>query len=143
MAEKLSVILLNSHPSFTDPVPSVQQMIDIGGYHVEKPKPLPKVLLLSFRLAVRSFKNQQSLQDLQKFMDDAKEGVVLFSLGSNLKSSQLPPEKRDAILKVLSKLKQKVLWKWETDVLPGQPPNVKLSKWLPQNDIMGKKSQVT
>lgn len=70
-------------------------------------------------------------------MDSAQDGVILFSMGSNLKSANLPAEKRDAILKALAKLKQKVLWKWEEDVLPGQPANVKLSKWLPQNDLMG------
>lgn len=70
-------------------------------------------------------------------MDNAKDGVILFSMGSNLKSADLPTQKRDAILKTFAKLKQKVIWKWEADSLPGQPPNVKLMKWLPQNDIMG------
>lgn len=59
-------------------------------------------------------------------------------MGSNLKSQNLPIEKREAILKAFSKRKEKVLWKWEDDVLPGQPPNVKLGKWLPQQDILGK-----
>jgi hypothetical protein len=59
-------------------------------------------------------------------------------MGSNLQSSQMPESKRNAFLKVFSKLKQQVLWKWETDTLPGQPRNVKLGKWLPQSDILGK-----
>ena len=42
-----------------------------------------------------------------------------------------------AFLESFSKLKQRVLWKWETDSLPGQPSNVKLGKWLPQSDILG------
>jgi glucuronosyltransferase len=45
---------------------------------------------------------------------------------------------RQAFLTAFSKLKQKVLWKWESDSLPGQPNNVKLGKWLPQSDILGK-----
>jgi hypothetical protein len=63
--------------------------------------------------------------------------VVYFSMGSNLKSADLPVEKRDALLRAFSKLKLKVLWKWEEDVLPGQPKNVKLGKWLPQSDLLG------
>nr|CAD7604575.1 unnamed protein product [Timema genevievae] len=70
-------------------------------------------------------------------MDDAKEGVVYFSLGSNLQSSDMPEYKREAFLKAFSKLKQKVLWKFEADNLPGQPANVKIQKWLPQSDILG------
>lgn len=117
MDERLSLVLLNSHSVINDPKPLLPSMIEIGGFHVEEPKALPT--------------------DLQEFMDSAEEGVILFSMGSNLKSAQLPAEKRDAILRTFAKLKQKVVWKWETDLLPGQPENVKIYKWLPQNDIMG------
>ncbi|XP_044262534.1 UDP-glycosyltransferase UGT5-like [Tribolium madens] len=111
-----SIVLINSHQSTNQPVPYVPNMIEIGGFHVKPPQKLPK--------------------DIQEFLDGAKNGVIYFSLGSNIHSSQLPPEKRDAFLKTFSKLEQKVLWKWEEDVLPGQPPNVKLGKWLPQQDIL-------
>ncbi|KAF2894451.1 hypothetical protein ILUMI_11721, partial [Ignelater luminosus] len=111
-----SLMLMNSHVSTQPAVPYVPNMIEIGGYHVSPPKPLPK--------------------DLQDYLDNAKEGVIFFSMGSNLRSADLPKEKRDAILRVFSKLKQKVLWKWESETLPGQPSNVKLSKWLPQQSIL-------
>lgn len=112
----VSLILLNSHESLNQAVPLVPNLIEIGGFHVRPPKALPK--------------------DLQEYLDNAKEGVVYFSLGSNLRSKNLPAEKRDAILKAFSKLKEKVLWKWEDDDLPGKPANVKLGKWLPQQDIL-------
>jgi glucuronosyltransferase len=76
-------------------------------------------------------------QELQKYLDDAPHGVIYFSMGSNLQSSQMPESKRNAFLEAFSKFKQQVLWKWETDTLPGQPKNVKLGKWLPQSDILG------
>lgn len=113
----ISLVLLNSHPSLFVAKPTVPCMVEIGGFHVEPPKKLPK--------------------DLQSFLDGAKEGVIYFSMGSNLKSTNLPVEKRDAILKAFGKRKEKVLWKWEDDVLPGQPQNIKLGKWLPQQDILG------
>ena len=112
----VSIVLMNSHPSTNQPVPYVPNMIDIAGFHIKAPKKLP--------------------QDLQEFLDSAKDGVIYFSMGSNLKSADFLPEQRDAVLKTFSKLKEKVLWKWEDDVLPGQPKNVKLSKWLPQQDIL-------
>jgi hypothetical protein len=111
-----SILLLNSHPSIHPPVPRVPNMIDVGGLHMKPPKPLPK--------------------DLQKLLDGAKEGVVYFSLGSYLKSAFLAEEKRQIFLKAFSKLKETVLWKWEEDSLPGQPANVHLAKWLPQQDIL-------
>lgn len=69
-------------------------------------------------------------------MNEAKDGVVLFSLGSNAKSSYLPKAKVDIILKVFSKLKQRVIMKWETDELEGKSNNVYTGKWLPQDDIL-------
>jgi len=48
----------------------------------------------------------------------------------------MPESKRNAFLGAFSKLKQYVLWKWESDTLPGEPSNVKLGKWLPQSDIL-------
>jgi len=76
-------------------------------------------------------------QDLQKYLDEAPDGVIYFSMGSNLRSSSMPESKRNAFLGAVSKVKQHVLWKWQNDTLPGQPSNVKLGKWLPQSDILG------
>ncbi|XP_018563298.1 UDP-glucuronosyltransferase 2B10 [Anoplophora glabripennis] len=111
-----SLILLNSHPSISEPVPHVPNMIEIGGFHVKPPNEL--------RL------------DLQMFMDEAVEGVVIFSMGSNLKSSDFSEQKLQAVLKSFGKIKQRVLWKFEEDSLPGLPSNVKLMKWLPQQDLL-------
>ncbi len=66
-----------------------------------------------------------------------KDGFIYFSMGSALKGSDMPEEKRKLFLNVFSKLKQKVLWKWETEMMPDLPKNVKLSKWLPQQDVLG------
>jgi glucuronosyltransferase len=65
------------------------------------------------------------------------DGVIYFSLGSNVRSNLIPDKKRLAFLEAFSELPQKVLWKWESDILPGQPSNVKIGKWLPQQDILG------
>jgi len=92
-------------------------MIEVGGMHINrKAKPLP--------------------EDIKRFIESAKDGVVYFSMGSNLKSTTLPKEKRDAILNAFRTLKQKVLWKWEDKDLPGKPDNVFISDWFPQDDIL-------
>ncbi|XP_044268837.1 UDP-glycosyltransferase UGT5-like [Tribolium madens] len=110
-----SLMLTNSHVSVSDAVPHVPSIIEIGGFHVNPPKKLP--------------------EDLQKFLDNATEGFILFSMGSNLKSDDLKPEVRDGILKAFSKIKEKVLWKFEND-LPNLPSNVKIMKWIPQQDVL-------
>lgn len=48
----------------------------------------------------------------------------------------MPESKRLMFLRVFSELKQKIIWKWETEVMPDKPDNLKLSKWLPQQAIL-------
>ncbi|XP_018334032.1 2-hydroxyacylsphingosine 1-beta-galactosyltransferase [Agrilus planipennis] len=111
-----SLVFLNTHVSIKYAVPSVPNMIEIGGYHVTPPESLPK--------------------DLKDYFDNAPNGVIYFSLGSVVQGKDMPEETRDAILRVFSNLKQKVLWKWEADVTFKVPSNVKFEKWLPQNDLL-------
>ncbi|KAL3267335.1 hypothetical protein HHI36_011466 [Cryptolaemus montrouzieri] len=114
-----SLLLINADPSVYDPIPKVPNVINIAGYHIAKPKPLPK--------------------DIEIILNNAKHGVVYFSLGSNLKSKFIAKEKIEIILRVLSRLKETVLWKFEDD-LPGKPANVIIQKWFPQNDILAHKN---
>ncbi|XP_030764407.1 UDP-glucuronosyltransferase 2C1-like [Sitophilus oryzae] len=111
----VSLVLANSHTSYAQAVPMVPNMVEVGGYHVDPPKALPK--------------------DLQDFLDNAKDGVIYFSMGSNLKSKDMSVEKKKMFLDVFRKLKQKVLWKFEEE-LPKRPENVLIRSWMPQQDIL-------
>ncbi|KAK7869407.1 hypothetical protein R5R35_000703 [Gryllus longicercus] len=114
---RTSVVLVNSHFSVSYPRPAVPAYVQVGGLHIKKPKPLP--------------------QELRAWLDAAPaEGFIYFSMGSNLRSADMPAAKREAFLRAFAALPQRVLWKWEEDTLPGQPPNVRLAKWLPQQDIL-------
>jgi len=74
--------------------------------------------------------------ELQKYLDEVPDGVIYFSMGSNLKGYLMPEYKRNVFLGAFSKIKQRVIWKWESDTLPGQLNNVNFGKWLPQSDIL-------
>ncbi|XP_062549718.1 UDP-glucosyltransferase 2-like [Armigeres subalbatus] len=114
--KNVSLVFLNQHFSLSSPRPYPPNVIEAGGIQIEEGKPLP--------------------QDLQKYLDEAKDGVVYFCMGSNIKSIHFPEEKRQAFLKVFSKLKQRVLWKFEDETIPNQPSNLKIQAWMPQNDIL-------
>merc|ERR1712086_802250 len=51
--------------------------------------------------------------------------------------SQVPEDKKDALLKAVGKLKEKVLMKWESDDLAGKPDNMIVRSFLPQQDLLG------
>ena len=71
-------------------------------------------------------------------MDKSKNGVIYLSFGSALKGSLMTEENRKLLLNALGRFKQyDVIWKWETEEMPDKPENVMLSKWLPQQEILG------
>ena len=114
--KNISLVFSNSHLSTSSARPLMPNMIDIGGVHVNPPKALPK--------------------DIQDFLDSAIDGAILFSMGSAVQSTDWKPQQREAFVNVFGKLKQKVLWKYENETLPGKPGNIKIGKWIPQRDIV-------
>ena len=59
-------------------------------------------------------------------------------MGSAAPGSSMPEEHRQKLVIAFRQLSDyQVLWKWETEEMEDLPPNVKLSKWLPQQDILG------
>lgn len=113
----VSIMLLNSHASTTHPTTLATSVIEIGGFHIS-PKKLPT--------------------NIKKYLDEATKGAIFFSMGSNLKSADLPKDKLEGILIAFSKLKQRILWKYEETDIPNKPENVLISKWMPQTDILGR-----
>ncbi|XP_022836581.1 UDP-glucuronosyltransferase 2B15-like [Spodoptera litura] len=78
---------------------------------------------------------QYVLQELKKIMDNAKHGVVYFSMGSNLKSKDMPEELKKSLLQMFGTLKQTVLWKFE-EKMDNLPSNVHILDWAPQQAIL-------
>ncbi|XP_070133110.1 UDP-glucosyltransferase 2-like [Drosophila bipectinata] len=119
MNRRVSLLFYNYHAPSEGPIrPVVPQSIEIGGIQVkEQPDPLPK--------------------DLSEFLDNAKEGAIFFSLGSNVDTNTFSPQVLNIVYKVLSKLPQRVIWKWQDlDNKPGNASNIYFGKWLPQDDIL-------
>ncbi|XP_052756594.1 UDP-glycosyltransferase UGT5-like [Galleria mellonella] len=112
----VSLVLGNSHVSLGQAIRLPQNYKPIGGYHIDTDvKPLP--------------------EDLKKLLDNAKNGLIYFSMGSNLKSKDLPDELKRGFLNIFSNLKQTVLWKFE-EAINDLPKNVHIAQWAPQHSIL-------
>lgn len=94
---------------------------------------MPKTILASLMTCAPA---KPLPENLREFVETAEHGVIFVSFGSVIKSSKMPEFKRQILLSVFSKLKQRVIWKWEVDMLDA-PPNVLISSWLPQPDLLG------
>lgn len=113
--DDFAVLLCNYDPLMEYGIALPPNIIPVGGLHARPGNKLP--------------------EDLQHIFDTTKEGIILFTLGTNLKSDQLDDHLRQDILSVFGKLNQTVIWKFETDIID-LPKNVIVRKWLPQNDMM-------
>lgn len=115
--KNVSLILSNSHFTLNYPRPYLPDIVEVGGMHCRPSQPLPK--------------------DLNEFLSGSgKDGFIFFSMGSIVQTKDLPEEYRKMFLQAFSKLKQRVLWKWDSE-MTDLPQNVRLGSWLPQQDVLG------
>ncbi|XP_055702593.1 UDP-glucosyltransferase 2-like [Phlebotomus papatasi] len=109
--------LINYSPAIHDLEPMLPNVIPIAGMHVQKVKSLPK--------------------EFQEILDNAKNGLILFSLGTNVKSWMLGDERIQKFIEAFRNLPQyTILWKFDNEKIPNVPSNVIIKRWMPQNDIL-------
>lgn len=76
-------------------------------------------------------------QDLKELLDDARQGIIYCSFGTDIGSKDLSVQTLSIILETFAELPYLVLWK--SDLIK-TPENVIVSKCLPQQDILGNKT---
>ncbi|XP_017775529.1 PREDICTED: UDP-glucuronosyltransferase 2B10-like isoform X2 [Nicrophorus vespilloides] len=140
MEEKIVAKIFGSdYPSQTDLTNAIDMLFINVNYIFHTVRPLtPATVTIGPFIQMKPPKDLP--KDLKLFLDEAKEGVIYFSLGSNVKSKYIPEETREVIMKSFAKLPYKILWKFESENLPGKPDNVKIVKWTPQRDVLSHKN---
>jgi len=117
LRNRFSVILVNNHFSLGRVRSNVPNLIEVGGLHLsESPEPCDK--------------------ELQKFMDDAENGVIYFSMGLDILVKFLPENLQQTLVKSLAKLKQRVVWKNEIFSMPNKSENIYVIEKSPQRHIL-------
>ncbi|NXT66520.1 UD11 glucuronosyltransferase, partial [Chaetops frenatus] len=112
---RASVWLMRYDFVFEYPRPIMPNMVYVGGINCQQKKPLSK----EFEAMVNA---------------SGEHGIVVFSLGSMV--SEIPMKKAMEIAEALGTVPQTVLWRYTGKAPPNLPKNVKLVKWLPQNDLL-------
>lgn len=119
--KNVSMVLVNSHYSLGHPRPLMPNVVEVGAMHCRPARPLQD-------------------RALREFIDSSPVPVVLFSLGSTIRSEQMPARVRDSLVAAFRRLPYRVVWKWEGAALTDLPPNVMTRAWLPQQDVLGHKN---
>ncbi|XP_038820295.1 UDP-glucuronosyltransferase 1A1-like [Salvelinus namaycush] len=95
------------------PRPLMPNMVLVGGINCHVRNPLPR--------------------ELEQWVS-GEDGFIVFSLGSMVAS--LPEDITLVFLQAFTLIPQKVLWRYSGPVPGNVPDNVKLMKWIPQNDLL-------
>ncbi|KAI5618669.1 UDP glucuronosyltransferase 1 family, polypeptide B7 precursor, partial [Silurus asotus] len=105
-------------------------------FTMEFPKPLAPntVLIGGLNCAVSRPLDPEVLE----FVEGSEHGFIVFTLGSLVPA--MPKEKAEVFFQAFSRIPQRVLWRYTGEVPHEVPRNVKLMRWLPQNDLLGKSS---
>ncbi|XP_010711521.1 UDP-glucuronosyltransferase 1-1-like isoform X3 [Meleagris gallopavo] len=96
------------------------------------PKPLMPNMIIIGGITCTHKKLSQEFEAIVNA--SGEHGIVVFSLGSMV--SEIPMKKAMEIADALGSVPQTVLWRYTGEVPPNLPKNVKLVKWLPQNDLL-------
>lgn len=114
MYKKADIYLMKVDFVFEFPRPTMPNAVYIGGFQCKAPKPLA--------------------QDVQDFMDNSEHCVVVFSLGTIVRT--LPLNIAREIAAGLAQLKERVIWRYSGEALDTLGNNTKTVDWLPQNDLL-------
>lgn len=120
LGRNVSFILQNGQASVTYPRPLLPNVAEIACIHCKPAVALPK--------------------DLEDFIAGAGEsGFIYVSMGSSVKAANMPDHLRKLLTQTFARLPYRVLWKYEASpaLLTDLPANVKIGRWLPQQDILG------
>ncbi|KAK9499200.1 hypothetical protein O3M35_002279 [Rhynocoris fuscipes] len=124
-------------------IPSLEEMLGntaltISEYDfaVGYPAPLHKNVVLFAGVEMK--KVEPLPEDLQKYMDESKGGVIYFSLGSIFGMASLKPYMKEAIISALNKQNHRILMKASNDSLLQKitNKNIRIQSWFPQRSIL-------
>lgn len=75
-----------------------------------------------------------------EYLDNSRNGVIYFSLGSNIVTESLQHRNvLESLIRVFGALNYNVLWKTDHSEIEMQASNIKCVKWVEQRQVLRKK----
>lgn len=119
----ISLVLLNTHTTLGTPRPYAPNMIEVGGMQIQPEDPLPP--------------------RIQTFLDEAENGAIFVSLGSNVLITKLPEHQFNAIVNAFKPYPNvRILIKSDENVIipSHKETDVLVEPWFSQQSILAHKN---
>ncbi|XP_059808864.1 UDP-glucuronosyltransferase 2A1-like [Hypanus sabinus] len=101
---------------FEFPRPTMPNIVYIGGFQCKPARPLAA--------------------EFEEFVQSSeKHGLIVMSLGTFV--GFLPMKFTMEIAEAFAQVPQKVIWRYDGEIPPNVGNNILLTKWIPQNDLLG------
>ncbi|XP_052842639.1 UDP-glucuronosyltransferase 2C1 isoform X1 [Drosophila gunungcola] len=120
LSRNVSFILQNGHAVLSYPRAFNPNVAEVACIHCKAAKKLPR--------------------NLEEFVGaSGVSGFIYVSMGSSVKAANMPEALRRMLVRTFARLPYHVLWKYEGSSadIKDLTSNVKLLRWLPQQDILG------
>ncbi|XP_052752727.1 UDP-glycosyltransferase UGT4-like [Galleria mellonella] len=111
-----NVLLLNTHRIWTNNRPVPLSVIYYGEIDQSPQRQLEQVL--------------------KSYLDSSQNGVIYVSFGTTVTVSDIPAEKLQMLLEVLSEMPYNILFKCKKDQFSSLPGNIKVLEWIPQPELL-------
>ncbi|KAH8312487.1 hypothetical protein KR044_011013 [Drosophila immigrans] len=112
-----SLMLINHHFSLGRARSNVPNVIEIAGMHMNEPV-------------------EDLEPELQRFMDEAVDGVIYFSMGLEIVNKWLPPHMLNVLEEVFEQLPWRVIWKSELEAPPNKADKMYRNSMFPQRKLL-------
>ncbi|KAK9746317.1 UDP-glucoronosyl and UDP-glucosyl transferase [Popillia japonica] len=117
LTDNVAMFFMNVNPAFHNVRPTVPAVIHIGGnMNIKPPQKLP--------------------EDIQQYLDDAKDGAIYFSMGTNVRTKFIPQYFIETMLEAFSHLPYRILWKMDEIMPEYQSNNIHMVTWVSQQDVL-------
>jgi glucuronosyltransferase len=127
---------LPNSPKSTDLLGNISGGLVNTNFFLDFPSLQPKSFLNVGGLQIKNQTMPISDNDIKRFLDEGKDGVIYFSMGYIMDTSRWTDEWTNKLFSVLSRLPQRILMK--LDALPTVPipSNVMIKHYVPQQDVL-------
>lgn len=120
MAQNTSVFFVNSFEAMGHTRPVFSNYVQVGG------------------LSIKPIDDKKLPKDLKDFIEGGGDhGIIYFSFGNTIQTT-IPQNIINSFVNVFRRLKQRVVWKTGNNITDA-PANIKISKWYPQQNVLGNK----
>lgn len=128
---------VDSRPSSSELLNNLSGVLINTDYVIDYPRPMPPSFINIGGLQI-SGEKQKLPNHIQTFMDNAPEGVVLFSMGFIFNPRVVPQERLRTLLAAFAVLPQRVIFKFDNpeNSTINIPDNVLMLDWVPQQAVL-------